>query len=775
VESLETRRLFAAGALDTTFGSGGGVAVDYLGQNENVGDVLVQSDGKVLISGSTGDDITTGQHDFILARLNPDGSPDTSFGGGDGIAINDFGANDRVWSLALQADGKIIGAGGAGNGHFQVFRYNADGSFDTSFGEAGLVSLTIPNSNDYGAGGATAVAVRPDGKIVAVGPTGYGGGPIDQVVLRLNPDGTPDASFGAGDGVVVSHFTDYNFADAVLLTPDGKILVGGGQGAIFAGDASVTRYNADGTLDTTFGGGDGIATADYGWDERIHDMAFTNDGGVVAVGSLERTWNDDIQDMVIFRISADGTPKAGFGTQGKINQHWPPSLAVSENAWGVVVNAGGTIIVSASLGIDVGLVAYNPTTGARDTSFGSNGFVTSRLPMWTDGHGVALQADGRLVVGGHYVLPEPREIDLGAWRFLGASTPLTARAGGPYSVDEGGRITLRGDASGNADVPITTFEWDLDYDGTTFDVDASGSAPVFSAAGIDGPATRTAGFRVRDANGNVSNVSTATITIRNAAPVVVLADPNPANPVPFQAVKFNATFTDPAPEDRLEVAWDFGDGATVPFHPAPSGGDAPTHAYQKPGEYTVTVTVRDDDGAATSRSLRVKVEPVAIQAAPCDPAQRWLAVGGTAGNDDITFSPQGHSGVRVTLNGRRSAPFSDISRIFAFGGPGRDSISVSAGIRAPALLDGGDGSDRLTGGGGDDVLLGGPGNDVLVGRQGRDTLVGGMGYDQLLGNRQSTRIEGDADVNVTCGGVTVTPVRRRMGDRDGSLLAPAPQ
>jgi hypothetical protein len=292
------------------------------------------------------------------------------------------------------------------------------------------------------------------------------------------------------------------------------------------------------------------------------------------------------------------------------------------------------------------------------------------------------------------------------------------------------------------------------------------AAPLYTPAGLDGPATRTAAFRVRDAAGNVSNVSTTTITVRNAAPTVALADPNPDNPVPFQSVKFNATFTDPAATDRLEVSWDFGDGTGVPFHSAPSGADAPAHAYRGTGEYTVTVTVRDDDGATASKSLKVHVEPVAVQAAPCDPAQKWLAVGGTAGNDVISFSPSGATALRVLRNGVRSGPFDDVNRIFAFGGPGRDLITVSTAVRAPAVLDGGDGSDVLTGGAGDDVLLGGPGLDVLVGLVGRDTLVGGMGFDLLLGNRNATRIEGDADVNVTCGGVAVTPVRRRMDGRE---------
>jgi uncharacterized delta-60 repeat protein len=773
-ERLELRRLFAGGALDTTFGDGGAAAADYHRLNENVGRVLVQPDQKVLVCGSTGD-VSTGANDFILARFNPDGTPDAGFGGGDGIALNSYWFNDRIYDLALQADDKIVGVGGAGNGYFHALRFNADGSVDTSFGSegTGIVSVPVPNTLGHGSGGASSVVVQPDGRIVIGGTTGYGSlDALDFALLRFNPDGRLDTTFGGGDGISIGELRGGGYLSGLLLAPDGRILAGCSRGADFQRDFAIARFNPDGTLDRTYGGGDGIVTADFGADDQLNDMTFMPDGGVIAVGVTERSFVNDLGDMAVFRVDPDGSPAAGFGNQGKVRKSWPIAVTNYEAAFGVLVNAAGRIVVTGSLGAWTGLMALHPN-GAIDTTFGSGGLVTSHIGQWMDGRGGAsLQADGKILVGGHLVLPPAdRQIDLGVARYLGPSTPLTARAGGPFSLDEGERVILQGTASGDPDVPITAFEWDLDYDGVTFEVDVSGAAaPVYTPAGLDGPATRTAAFRVRDAGGNVSNVSTTTITVRNVAPTVTLADPNPANPVPFQAVKFNATFTDPAAEDRLEVSWDFGDGTSVPFHWAPSGADAPTHGYRETGEYTVTVTVRDDDGATASKSLIVKVELVALQAAPCDPAQKWLAVGGTAGNDAISFSSSDPSDVRVLRNGVRSGPFSDVSRIFAFAGTGRDLITVSGSVRAPAVLDGGDGSDLLAGGGGDDVLLGGPGLDVLVGLVGRDTLVGGMGYDLLVGNRQTTKYEGDADVTITCRGVAVTPVRRRTDARDASAL-----
>jgi uncharacterized delta-60 repeat protein len=858
-EVLEPRRLLSAGDLDPTFGTDGAAAADYLGNNENFGAMLVQPDGKVLLAGSTR--YGNGpESDNVLARLNADGTTDTTFGGGDGVVAVDSSVNDFFSDLALQDDGKIVTVGGSARDGVEVYRYNPDGSPDATFGTAGKASFAIINAGRRGHSGGIAVAVQSDGRIVVGGatvglddrkPDG-----IDFALLRFNPDGTLDPTFGNG-GVVVSDFSPNDALQSLLLTPDGHILIGGSVGTPGAFDAAtadfaVLRYNADGSLDTTFGGGDGIATADFGAVDQIYDMTFTDDGDIVAVGGKEWIASYDFGDMAVWRLNPDGTSDTAFGTQGQATFNY----GSREVAHGVAVNAAGRILVSGGMNLIV--ISLTPD-GKLDPSFGDHGLVYDYLPTFADGRRAALQADGRLIVGGYWHDGgRTREIDLAAWRLFGPVTPLTARAGGPFAVAEGEQVRLDGDASGDPDAPIVAFEWDLDYDGVTFDVDASGAAPpIYSPTTVDGLAgSRAAGLRVRDSRGNVSPVSTTTITVRNvaptaaiegstdarpegtpvrltaavtdpsaadtaagftyawsvtrdgkpfaagdareftftpddqgtyvvtlsatdkdgataaatprtvevtnAAPTLRLADPFPANPVPWQSVKFAALPADPGAADVLEVSWDFGDGTTLPFKAVAAGGATPSHVYQAPGRYTVTARVRDDEGAEATATQTVAVTSVALQTAPCDPAQRWLAVGGTAGNDAVLFNPQGRTGVRAWLNGRRSDAFSDVTRILAYGGPGNDAISVVGGVRTPALLDGGAGNDVLFGGGGDDVLVGGEGRDVLFGLQGRDTLVGGAGIDLLLGGRGATLIQGDAEVVLSCGGVTVTPPGRRL-------------
>ncbi|MDD2231229.1 MAG: hypothetical protein PHY48_17740, partial [Candidatus Cloacimonetes bacterium] len=214
-------RLNSDGSLDTSFGS------SFSGLDNSVSAIAVQSDGKVLIGGSfTKYGVTTRQR---VARLNSDGSLDTSFG-------STTGANSTVFAIALQSDGKVL-IGGAftsygGTTRWRVARLNSDGTLDTSFGTT--------------MGNVSAIAVQSDGKILIGGSfTVSYGGIIWQRVARLNSDGSLDTSFGSSSGA------DGAVA-AIALQSDGKVLIGGGftsYGGITR--QGVARLNSDGSLDTS--------------------------------------------------------------------------------------------------------------------------------------------------------------------------------------------------------------------------------------------------------------------------------------------------------------------------------------------------------------------------------------------------------------------------------------------------------------------------------------------------------------------------------------------
>ncbi|EKD34581.1 MAG: hypothetical protein ACD_75C02272G0002 [uncultured bacterium] len=156
--------------------------------------MAVQTDGKIVAAGESGGN-------FALARYRSDGSLDDTFGSG-GKVISDIGGYDQVRAIALQADGKIVAAGGsagADDNRFGLARYNGDGSPDHAFGKKGTV--TIGSNGDLWA---HSVTVQSDGKIVAAGER-VQGGESDFFLVRCRNDGNPDTDFGEG-GKVTTNF-----------------------------------------------------------------------------------------------------------------------------------------------------------------------------------------------------------------------------------------------------------------------------------------------------------------------------------------------------------------------------------------------------------------------------------------------------------------------------------------------------------------------------------------------------------------------------------------
>lgn len=160
-----------------------------------------------------------------------------------------------------------------------------------------------------------------------------------------------------------------------------------------------------------------------------------------------------------------------------------------------------------------------------------------------------------------------------------------------------------------------------------------------------------------------------------------------------------------------------------------------THIYTNVGVYTVTFTVRDDDGDESTVTEHVTISAVAMQEDPCDPAKTALMVSGTSGDDKIRFVPQGNKGeIKVLINGKFQGTFTLTGSIIAFGLAGDDDIEVAGSIGLTAIFFGGDGNDRLKGGAGSSVLCGDAGDDLLIGGSGRSVLIGGAGAARLVGN-----------------------------------------
>jgi uncharacterized delta-60 repeat protein len=353
----------ASGDLDTSFGSGGKVFLTYgLASDNNTGasGVALQQDGKLVISGSFSSSSGSGS---ALARLNPDGSLDASFGTGGVVrpapnsgfvvlladgkiivmsssSVVRYGANGSVdvsfgsggvtgfinYNLVIQFDQKVIvvGASLQGNG-FLVARYNSDGNPDQTFGTGGQVITTFTDATGFfQADQAKAVAVQPDGKIVVAGNTGFSQTPgsfnFSFAVARYNPDGSLDSAFGNGGKIITQVTTDR--CSSVAVQPDGKIIVGGWSNTGGGGsDAVMLRSNANGTLDNSFGTAGQVRT-NYGQSRHstLRRVLLQPDGKIVTVGAADRI-PDTIAGpsaWVVMRYNSDGTPDQTFGVNGKV-------------------------------------------------------------------------------------------------------------------------------------------------------------------------------------------------------------------------------------------------------------------------------------------------------------------------------------------------------------------------------------------------------------------------------------------------------------------------
>ncbi|MDR3634721.1 MAG: Calx-beta domain-containing protein [Isosphaeraceae bacterium] len=397
LEVLEERVLLAAGVLGPSFGTGGLVDTNVANikasyYNAKATAVLVEANGDIVAAGPF-DDFA----EFGAVRYLPNGTIDTSFGA-NGVAIASDGSTiEDVYAAALQPDGKIIVAGDSfisGHREFTLVRFNADGTLDTTFGNSGVVTTVVATGYDSTA---YAVTVQPNGAILAVGYTEGLHGNTFALVL-YNTDGTLDTAFGTG-GIVQTHFAtnSEDSAAAVALQQNDQIVVAGTTNNVIA----LARYNTNGTLDTTFGAG-GLVTGPSGADS-VTGVAIQPNGQVVVAGNaLTGT------QLFVSRFNANGTADTTFGTNGTTLTNGGATVA---NANGLALQPDGKILVtggiSFSSGYEFGTARFT-STGALDSIFGTGGFaVTSfaaSFPL-TGGidqaYAIALQVDGGIVVAGY--------------------------------------------------------------------------------------------------------------------------------------------------------------------------------------------------------------------------------------------------------------------------------------------------------------------------------------------------------------------------------------
>lgn len=411
---------FAAdGDLDPSFGSGGFTLTGVTTANFSLPPKpVVQADGKILLCSELDGNGQTGS-DFFVARFNPNGSLDTSFDFDGKVTVDFSSRNDACSAITLQTDGKILLAGtsvdtNTSNSDFAVARLNADGSLDATFG-AGTGKTIIPfdvggTDADIGA----AVTLQPDGKILVAGWADTGANGDDFAIVRLLPDGTRDTTFN-GTGRVTVGFDFPNAlnktdqADAVMVDGAGRILVGGvAENAANSFDFALARLTPTGQLDSGFDA-DGRATIGFDLGDSNSDLSYQtilqSDGKIVMVGAADAGSGAQNNDFAIARLMPDGSPDPGFGIGGKVTVPFDLTTNGSDVVTGVVEDSVGRLVL-------VGAAVYDAMSdfraaaarllpdGALDTNFGSFGKKTfdfgGAADLFT---GVTLQGT-QIVAGG---------------------------------------------------------------------------------------------------------------------------------------------------------------------------------------------------------------------------------------------------------------------------------------------------------------------------------------------------------------------------------------
>lgn len=283
-------RYNADGTLDTTFGDGGRVTTSFSGSSAYVSALLLEPDGRLVAVG----DITPGDavnSDVAVARYLPDGRLDSSFGG-DGIALTDVrGGPDFASSVTRGPDGSVVVGATSGQpdpsapatSTWTLLRYGADGTLDPAFGGGDGIA-----ESDLSPGFETlrSLTTQDDGRVVAVGHINPDGRSEQVAVARYLPDGRLDTSFGGGDGTVSTQAARLSEGEDVVVQPDGRLVaVGRAADDDLDGDPDweflVVRYDADGSLDTSFGRS-GVARTPAG--EQANAVVLEADGSIVVAG-----------------------------------------------------------------------------------------------------------------------------------------------------------------------------------------------------------------------------------------------------------------------------------------------------------------------------------------------------------------------------------------------------------------------------------------------------------------------------------------------------------
>ncbi len=453
-----------SGSLDPSF-NGNGYVIQPVNNLDVTQKILVQDDQKVLMVGMSFDASYVAQ--AYVFRYLPDGTPDLSFGT-DGMFTHaqDFEAD--LYSAVIDADGRILLVGSTTDYQsyrLLLIRLLPDGTLDTAFGDGGVVVQNVGEVTSFGEDMGQDVVLDADGNILVSGSSYNADYVRRPVVVKFLPDGALDTSFGV-EGVAsipVMEVGSSSF-DGMAVQPDGKIVAAGYFGMTELWYVLLlARFNADGTLDTSFGD-EGVVKYNHGnVDDEASDLKLGPDGSIVVAGmTVTQTYD---YSALLAKFTPDGVLDTNFGTAGAVEEN----LANFDYACNLALMPDGKIVMAGTSGegppgsFDQAIWKYLPD-GLRDASFGDNGLSHVVIPGHsTMIYGMAVQADGKVLIGGQartpsvenhfYVARFSNDLTTG----ISTSAPVHPLVVFPDPATVGGTVWLEGDADLQPDARISLY------------------------------------------------------------------------------------------------------------------------------------------------------------------------------------------------------------------------------------------------------------------------------------------------------------------------------
>jgi uncharacterized delta-60 repeat protein len=417
-----------AGSLDPTFGKNGIVATTI----RSVSAVAIQGDGKIVLAGS---EVSNSQLFDTLVRLNTDGSLDTSFGSGGTANLTPpttAYAPLGFYAIAIRSNGEIVAAAitqafvnGTYSNFVQVARVKTNGTLDTSFGSGGFTATSAITSTPYDDSGPQVVALALEGSGSILVASSY-----FDLMARFTSSGQLDTTFGTAGLVNLANSgpSTSSAPTRIAVQTNSKILVASGSAGptplVLAG--TITRYNSNGSLDTTFGASGTTASV-----ASASALSLESSGKIVVAGSLTSKLNappaSNNVGFGVVRYNPSGTIDKTFGSGGVAVADFGTSAPLS-GAFALAIQSNGDVVAGGAaaqgafnLSFDspFGLARFT-SLGALDTSFGTGGLVTTTLVTGSSGvysyvNGLAIQSDGKIVAAGNTLVGQGFETGTGGY------------------------------------------------------------------------------------------------------------------------------------------------------------------------------------------------------------------------------------------------------------------------------------------------------------------------------------------------------------------------